>query len=248
MRKPITGVYRLFNKVTDDSYVGSAFDVPTRIRIHFGAMRRGEAAARLQENYNQYGRDVFDHEVIERHSHRQRKINDAVNAWLQRRERHYVSLLSPSLNCQMFVKRGAKYLRQPRIIPAIDRIEETAGGLLFAVIGSSQPSRAEIYSDLLGSLAALPLRQRWVVESLYGINEELMKIDDIAEILNISRQAVCAISLKAIEKLRGKLAGSALAFIGRPEDENEDPRDQMSLWNTGRLMDARPVSREELDD
>ena len=61
-------IYEIKNKETGKIYIGATTAFPKRCSTHKSHLRRGiHANQALQEDYNKYGLDVFEFEVIEEH-------------------------------------------------------------------------------------------------------------------------------------------------------------------------------------
>ena len=61
-------IYQIKNKETDKTYIGATTAFPSRRNKHKSLLRKGiHRNPTLQEDYNKYGLDVFEFEVIEEH-------------------------------------------------------------------------------------------------------------------------------------------------------------------------------------
>ena len=59
------GIYRIINKVTGHTYIGSSRDIDARWKSHRAALRRGQHhSSRLQSAFNEYGESAFEFEVV----------------------------------------------------------------------------------------------------------------------------------------------------------------------------------------
>lgn len=64
----ITGVYRIYNTITGDSYVGQSLDILRRLKEHYKTLNSlvySHHSPRLQEDWDKYGEDSFRAEVLE---------------------------------------------------------------------------------------------------------------------------------------------------------------------------------------
>lgn len=65
-RGSISGVYKIFNTVTNQCYVGSSKDTESRWRVHKYLLARQKHTSRiLQLSYNKHGLSVFKFSVLE---------------------------------------------------------------------------------------------------------------------------------------------------------------------------------------
>jgi len=61
-----TGVYRIYNKTTMKSYVGSSLNISKRLSYHFYLLKNNTShSPRLQSSYNKHGKQVFRYEILE---------------------------------------------------------------------------------------------------------------------------------------------------------------------------------------
>lgn len=61
-----SGIYRIYHAASKKSYVGSAVNIPSRLRSHFKALNAGtHYNAKLQNAYNTYGGAAFRTETLE---------------------------------------------------------------------------------------------------------------------------------------------------------------------------------------
>lgn len=64
----VSGIYRIFNKVSNKSYVGSAKNFELRWDRHFKDLEAGRhSSIKLQRSYDKHGKDAFICEVLEEH-------------------------------------------------------------------------------------------------------------------------------------------------------------------------------------
>jgi group I intron endonuclease len=62
------GIYRLYNKVTNLSYVGKSKNIEARIKAHFRMLRQNVKTGSYEwmlEDYKKHGKDSFDYEILE---------------------------------------------------------------------------------------------------------------------------------------------------------------------------------------
>lgn len=59
------GVYMITNTVNGKRYIGSSACIGSRLSSHFGYTSRNPQGRPLHVDINKYGKDVFDHEVLE---------------------------------------------------------------------------------------------------------------------------------------------------------------------------------------
>ncbi len=87
-----SGVYQIRNIINNKRYIGSAFDIKGRWRIHKRHLRKGmHCNDYLQRAWNKYGEDSFLFEILERVSNgilSKREFRDPLLA----REQHYKDL------------------------------------------------------------------------------------------------------------------------------------------------------------
>jgi hypothetical protein len=92
-----SGIYRIWDPDSGDTYVGRAESLDKRRREHLAALRSGRAAARLQRAFDGCeGRVAF--EVLDVLAGGSDLVERA--RWLEARELHWVRELEPSLNGQ----------------------------------------------------------------------------------------------------------------------------------------------------
>lgn len=63
-----TGIYRIYNIVTNDSYVGQSLDVNRRLQEHYRTLNslvHNHHSPKLQADWDKYGEDKFRAEVLE---------------------------------------------------------------------------------------------------------------------------------------------------------------------------------------
>ena len=83
-------IYRIFNVMTGQSYVGQSIEHRVRIRNHFRALKKKiHVNHRLQEAYNKCGKDAFRVEILERVV----SFED-----LDKREIHWIALFDSHYN------------------------------------------------------------------------------------------------------------------------------------------------------
>ena len=83
----ISGVYKITNKITGESYIGSSKDVKRRWSCHKSSHNWRRFPGRLiYQAFQQYGLENFDFEIIE-------KTDD-----LKNREQYFIDLLKPEYN------------------------------------------------------------------------------------------------------------------------------------------------------
>ena len=62
----ISGIYKITNLITQDSYVGSAVNLNSRKRTHFANMNLSKQPNKhLQASCNKYGIENFRYEIVE---------------------------------------------------------------------------------------------------------------------------------------------------------------------------------------
>ena len=61
----MTGIYRIYHKDSQMSYVGQSINIYGRIFNHFHAQTVREAKSLLAKDMKRYGKDAFDWEVLE---------------------------------------------------------------------------------------------------------------------------------------------------------------------------------------
>lgn len=62
----VSGVYCITNLKSNRKYIGSSFNVHTRLDSHFQALERGRHyISHLQNGYNKYGKENFTREILE---------------------------------------------------------------------------------------------------------------------------------------------------------------------------------------
>ncbi len=88
----VPGVYRLRNRTTGDTYVGSTHDLKMRARGHFTNISRGTMTHRIRDAINAGGKLHF--EVLE----------VCTTDLLKGREQHWICELGPSLNSRKFAE------------------------------------------------------------------------------------------------------------------------------------------------
>ena len=64
------GVYKITNKKTNATYIGASTALPRRWRTHKLDLGKGQHYnTNLQEDYNKYGLEAFEFEVLDEHPH-----------------------------------------------------------------------------------------------------------------------------------------------------------------------------------
>jgi transposase-like protein len=62
----LPGVYRIVNTVTKECYIGGTHNIRVRVAQQLGRLERGDSQCqRMQESYNEFGKDAFRSEVLE---------------------------------------------------------------------------------------------------------------------------------------------------------------------------------------
>lgn len=103
MRKGITGVYLITNKINGKQYVGASNNVPDRISQHFGSVVQRKYPHRtMYKDIKKYGRDEFDVQILEEVSEDE-KLS---------REQHWYDVIQPEYN---FVRPVENILGHPKV-------------------------------------------------------------------------------------------------------------------------------------
>lgn len=83
-----SGVYRIVNRVTEKSYVGSSGDVQKRWTRHQGQLRRGvHHSEKLQRAWAKYGAEAFYFEVLEHCSIQQ--LRECEQRWIDQLDTYH---------------------------------------------------------------------------------------------------------------------------------------------------------------
>lgn len=91
--KGVSGIYRITNRVTGESYVGLAHCIAGRWKAHLQSLRWGNHhSPRFQASYDEHGAESFDFTVLE----------ICQRSDLRRRERIWIDRIHPALNQQTF--------------------------------------------------------------------------------------------------------------------------------------------------
>lgn len=92
------GIYLLRNTTTGQCYIGQATDLKRRIASHFNVLKaRRHPNALLQKSYDEYGRMVFEWEILEKC---QLSSTIDICQWLCGKEAFYIKSMKPELNQQ----------------------------------------------------------------------------------------------------------------------------------------------------
>jgi group I intron endonuclease len=60
------GIYRIYNKIINKTYVGKSIDIDSRKYQHFNDLINGvHNNSQLQKDYNEYGKQNFEFEILE---------------------------------------------------------------------------------------------------------------------------------------------------------------------------------------
>lgn len=60
-----TGIYRIYHKQTQKSYVGQSVNIPNRIFVHFHSQTIRQGKSLLAASMQDFGKSDFDWEVLE---------------------------------------------------------------------------------------------------------------------------------------------------------------------------------------
>jgi hypothetical protein len=82
------GVYRVYNKITNDSYIGSSVQLRQRKYAHWSG-EKSSSNKYLQEDFIKYGKKAFEFQILH-------KCDDETE--MRRLEIDYIKLLKPSYN------------------------------------------------------------------------------------------------------------------------------------------------------
>ena len=107
------GIYRIFNKITGDFYVGSTtVSFSARWSAHRSSFKRNKGCPILQNAWKKYGEVNFEFEILEILTHKELVIP---------REQFYLDFLKPKYNCCPIAgnQTGRKYTPEQRLNASI---------------------------------------------------------------------------------------------------------------------------------
>jgi group I intron endonuclease len=85
----ISGIYKITNIITNDSYIGSAVNLNSRKRTHFANMNLCKHPNKhLQSSYNKYGKDNFTFEILAK----------CPKEYLLKLEQFFIDIFNPTFN------------------------------------------------------------------------------------------------------------------------------------------------------
>lgn len=101
------GVYKLINKETGRFYIGKSEDIELRIKTHIFNMRgkNGHKIKRMQEDFDLYGEDSFEYEILEEYNYINKKLMTFRESYLI--NKYYSCLM---YNIEIIVKSKDCYL------------------------------------------------------------------------------------------------------------------------------------------
>lgn len=87
-----SGIYRVFNRITGEAYIGASVHMRGRKYAHFTTLNFNCSNRRLQESMAKYGKSNFEFQILE-------KISDL--SILADREKHWIELMKPAYNINL---------------------------------------------------------------------------------------------------------------------------------------------------
>lgn len=112
----------------------------------------------------------------------------------------------------------------------------------------NEQERLQVLLNLAGvtraELAALPVREEWIIRRVFGVGSDPWTLDEIAARFRVSRERVRQISLKGLRRLRN---GEHLARLSTWRDPDElaaevEAREQARAREIATMHDAVPVA------
>lgn len=210
------GIYSLVNTTTADRYVGQSVHMPARIQGHFRDLRLGtHINFKMRESAATHGWQVFKSEYLATPPPSLPRFGDCWTSmwvlanWLNRAEAKFVRKLKPTFNIAGIPKPRRKptpFLADYDDEELADdncRIDDgfvgTPSGLMLSLESrSAHNPNAEIVRSAIDHL---PSRERFVIESLYGLSGREESFSTVAMALQVSRQRILQIREKALSRL-----------------------------------------------
>lgn len=117
IQAPVSGIYRITNKVTGWAYIGESVNIPSRIAQHFTSLSNDEHhSLAMQADYDNHGAESFEYEILYKMNTKQKqRLRRVESNYIREHMKDGVMLYNGENNGSLHVKEKASHVAERRL-------------------------------------------------------------------------------------------------------------------------------------